>query len=148
MCCFGCLICMCFLYLYLHLFSAIEHVVRMKRRSRNTLIIITIMLIIIIIIIIIIIVRMDPLPSLHAISLAQMECEHCYQPYLLFVGCLTPKQRAQRRICSDKFTCCQNEVEAADQTVYFTQSQYANTNPSADLLTAGAWQGSHRSANF
>ena len=25
-CCFGCLICMCFVFLYLHLFSAIEHV--------------------------------------------------------------------------------------------------------------------------
>ena len=25
-CCFGCLICMCFIFLYLHLFSAIEHV--------------------------------------------------------------------------------------------------------------------------
>ena len=25
-CCFGCLICMCFVFLYLHIFSAIEHV--------------------------------------------------------------------------------------------------------------------------
>ena len=25
-CCFGCLICMCFVFLYLHLFGAIEHV--------------------------------------------------------------------------------------------------------------------------
>ena len=25
-CCFGCLICMCFVFLYLHLFSATEHV--------------------------------------------------------------------------------------------------------------------------
>ena len=25
-CCFGCLMCMCFVFLYLHMFSAIEHV--------------------------------------------------------------------------------------------------------------------------
>ena len=25
-CCFGCLLCMCFVFLYLHLFSAVEHV--------------------------------------------------------------------------------------------------------------------------
>ena len=25
-CCFGCLICMCFVFLYLHLFSTTEHV--------------------------------------------------------------------------------------------------------------------------
>ena len=25
-CCFGCLICVCFVFLYLHLFSATEHV--------------------------------------------------------------------------------------------------------------------------
>ena len=29
-CCFGCLICMCFVFLYLHLFSAIEHVSHAK----------------------------------------------------------------------------------------------------------------------
>ena len=30
MCCFECLICMCFLFLSLHLFSAVEHVSRGK----------------------------------------------------------------------------------------------------------------------
>ena len=25
-CCFGCLVCMCFVFLYLHMFSAVEHV--------------------------------------------------------------------------------------------------------------------------
>ena len=29
-CCFGCLICMCFVFLFLHLFSAIEHVLHGK----------------------------------------------------------------------------------------------------------------------
>ena len=29
-CCFECLICMCFVFLYLHLFSAIEHVLHGK----------------------------------------------------------------------------------------------------------------------
>ena len=43
------------------------------------------------------------------------------------------------------------EIEVADQSFYFTQSQYANTgqtSPSADPITPCAWQGSHWSANF
>ena len=72
----------------------------------------------------------------------------------LFVGCLTSQQQtsvAQGRICSDKFTCCRTEIEAADQTFYLTQSQCTDTgptSPSADPITPGAWQGSHWSANF
>ena len=72
----------------------------------------------------------------------------------LLVGCLTSQQQAsvsQGRICSDKFTCCHTEIEAADQTFYLTQSQYTDTgptSPSADPITPGAWQGSHWSANF
>ena len=72
----------------------------------------------------------------------------------LFVGCLTSKQQAsvsQGRICSDKFTCCHTEIEAADQSFYLTQSQYTDTGPttsSADPTTPGARQGSHWSANF
>ena len=67
----------------------------------------------------------------------------------LFVGCLTSQQQAcvsQGRICSDNFTCCHTEIEAADQTFYLTQSQYTDTgptSPSADPITPGAWQGSH-----
>ena len=70
------------------------------------------------------------------------------------VGCLASKQHAsvsQGQICTDNFTCCHTEREAADQTFYLTQSQYTNTvqtSPSADLITPGAWQGSHWSANF
>ena len=73
---------------------------------------------------------------------------------LLLVGCLTSQQQAsvsQGRICSDKFTCCHTEIEVADLTFYLTQSQYTDTgptNPSADPITPGAWQGSHWSANF
>ena len=73
---------------------------------------------------------------------------------LLFVGCLTSQQHAsvsQGRICSDNFTCCHTEIEAADPTFYLTQSQYTDTgptSPSADPITSGAWQGSHWSANF
>ena len=40
--------------------------------------------------------------------------------------------------------------KCADQTFYLTQSQYTDTgptSPSADLITPGAWQGSHWSAN-
>ena len=73
---------------------------------------------------------------------------------ILFVGCLTSQQHAsvsQGRICSNNFTCCHTEIEAADPTFYLTQSQYADTgptSPSTDPITPGAWQGSHWSANF
>ena len=72
----------------------------------------------------------------------------------LLVGCLTYQQQAsvsQGRICSDNFTCCNTEIEVADQAFYLAQSQYTDTrptSPSADPLTPGAWQGSHWSANF
>ena len=70
------------------------------------------------------------------------------------VGCLTSQQHAsvsQGRICSDNFTCCHTETEAADQTFCLTQSQYTDTgpiSPGADPVTPGTWQGSHWSANF
>ena len=70
------------------------------------------------------------------------------------VGCLTSQQHAsvsQGRICSDNFTCCHTEIEAADPTFHLTQSQYTDTgptSPSADPITPGAWQGSHWSADF
>ena len=70
----------------------------------------------------------------------------------LLVGCLTSQQHAsvsQGRICSDNFTCCHTETEAADPTFHLTQSQYTDTgptSPSADPITPGAWQGS--SDNF
>ena len=63
---------------------------------------------------------------------------------LWLVGCLTSQQHAsvsQGRICSDNFTCCHTEVEAADRTFYLTQSQYTDTrptSPSADPRTPGA----------
>ena len=69
------------------------------------------------------------------------------------LACLTSQQRAsasQGRICSDSFTCCDTEIEVANQTFHLTQSQYADTgptSPSADPITPGAWQGSHWSAN-
>ena len=71
----------------------------------------------------------------------------------LLVGCLTSQQHAsvsQGRICTDNFTCCHTEIEAADPTFHLTQSQYTDTgptSPSADPITPGAWQGSHWSAN-
>ena len=45
-CCFKCLVCMCFVFLYLHLFSAIEHISH-GRCSRNMLIVIIIIILII-----------------------------------------------------------------------------------------------------
>ena len=56
-----------------------------------------------------------------------------------------------RRVCSDRFTCCYTEIEAADPTFHLTQSQYTDSGPtslSADPVTPGAWQGSHWSADF
>ena len=73
---------------------------------------------------------------------------------MLFIGCLTSQQHAsvsQGWICSDNFTCCHTEIEAADQIVHLIQSQYTDTgltSPSTDPITPGAWQGSHWSANF
>ena len=73
---------------------------------------------------------------------------------VLFVGCLSSQQHAsvsQGRICTDNFTCCHTEIEAADQTFHLTQSQYTDTgptSPSADPIMPGTWQGSHWSANF
>ena len=70
------------------------------------------------------------------------------------VGCLTSLQHAsvsQGRICSDHFTFCHTEIEAADQTFYLTQSQYTDTgptSPSTDPIMPGACQGSHWSASF
>ena len=70
------------------------------------------------------------------------------------LACLTSQLQAsvsQGWICSDNFTCCHTEIEVADQSFYLTQSQYTDTgptSPSADLITPGAWQGSHWSANF
>ena len=70
------------------------------------------------------------------------------------VGCLTSQQHASvshGRICSDDCMCCHTEIEVADQTVYFTQSQYTDTgpaSPSTDPITPGARQGTHWSANF
>ena len=62
----------------------------------------------------------------------------------LFVGCLTSQQHASvshGRVCSDNFTCCHTERQAADQTFHLTQSQYSDTgpaSPSADPITPGA----------
>ena len=78
----------------------------------------------------------------------------CIMRPCLLVGCLRSQQQAsvsQGWICSDNFTCCLTEIEAADQTFYLTQSQYTDTrptSPSADPIMPGTWQGSHWSANF
>ena len=66
----------------------------------------------------------------------------------LLVDCLSSQQQAsasQGQICSDKFTCCHTEVEAADKTFYLTQSQYADTGLTCS--STDALQGSHLSAN-
>ena len=73
---------------------------------------------------------------------------------MLFVDCLTWQQHgsvSQERICSGSCTCCHSETAVADQTGYITQSQYTDTrstNPSADPMSPGTWQGSHWSTDF
>ena len=45
------------------------------------------------------------------------------KPVCLLVACLTSQQQAsvsQGRICSDNYTCCHTETEAADPTFYLT----------------------------
>ena len=70
------------------------------------------------------------------------------------VGWLTSQQHAsvsQGSICSDNFTCCYAEIQVADQTFHFTQSQYTDagpTSPSTDPITPGAWLGNRWSAKF
>ena len=54
------------------------------------------------------------------------------------LACLTSQQHAsvsQGRICTDNFTSCHTEIEAADQTFYLTQSQYTDTGPTSPALT-------------
>ena len=69
------------------------------------------------------------------------EEEDCF---VLFVGYSSSQQHAsvsQGRICTDNFTCCHTEIEAADQTFHLTQSQYTDTgptSPSADPIMPGA----------
>ena len=84
----------------------------------------------------------------------EMQGSGCPLGEVEFVGCLTSQQHAsvsRGRICLDSFTCCHTEIDVADPTLHLTQSQYTDTgptSPSADPITLGAWQGSHRSANF
>ena len=72
----------------------------------------------------------------------------------MFVSYLTSQHHAsisQGWFCSDKCKCCHTENKAAYQTCYLTQSQYTDprpTSPSADPVTADAWQGSHWSINY
>ena len=52
----------------------------------------------------------------------------------LGVRFLTSQQQASvslGRICSDKFTCCQTEIEVAEPTFHLTQSQYTDTGPTS-----------------
>ena len=61
-------------------------------------------------------------------------CQPKRQQNNMFVGCLTSQQHvseSQRWICSDKFTYCHTEIEAADHTFCLTQSQYTYTGPTS-----------------
>ena len=63
-------------------------------------------------------------------------CLTSHQHASVFQGriCLTSHQHAsvsQGRICSDNCACCHTQIEAADQTCYLTQSEYADTRPTS-----------------
>ena len=99
--------------------------------------------------------RIEPTMLHHTGQRAQHATNSLFWPRLCSLfGCLTFQQHAsvsQGRICSDNFRCCLTEIEVADQTFHFTQSQYTDTrptSPSTDPIAPGAWQGSHWSANF
>ena len=94
-----------------------------------------------------------------SMSAVMVHVSHAYKNMdmtrdVVVVGRLTSQQHAsvsQGWICSDKFTCCHTELEAADPTFHMTRAQYTDTGPtgrSVDPITPGAWQGSHWSANF
>ena len=94
-----------------------------------------------------------PLTAGHGPKGEELQLSSSDASVCLLVACLMSQQQAsvsQGRICTDNFTCCHAEVEAADQTFYLTQSQYTDTEPTSpntDPITPGAWQGSHWSAN-
>ena len=61
-------------------------------------------------------------------------CELVCHNVCLLVACLTSQQQAsvsQGQICTDNFTCCHTEIEAANQTFHLTQSQYTDTGPTS-----------------
>ena len=54
---------------------------------------------------------------------------------------LRPSNTHVGRICSDDYTCCHTETEAANQACYFPKSQYTDTgptSPSPDPIRPGA----------
>ena len=72
------------------------------------------------------------------------------------VGCLL-KRPSNMRVylrdgsCTDNFTCCHTEMEAADPIFHLTQSQYTYTgptSPSADPITPAPGRVATVSANF
>ena len=55
---------------------------------------------------------------------------------LFFVGCLTSQQHenvSQGQICTDNFTCCHTEIEAADPTFHLTHSTPKKSRRKRDL---------------
>ena len=97
-------------------------------------------------------IQMVTMPTAHNVIVRTLVVKGLHVCFtILFVGCLTSQQHAsvsQGRICSDNFTCCHTEIEAADPTFYLTQLQYTDTgptSPSADPISPSAWHGMTRS---
>ena len=76
-----------------------------------------------------------------------------YEGRLVSYSCLTPSppvrlSQGEGRICT--CTCRHTDMERADQTFSLTRPHHTDTgstSSSADPVTPGAWQSSHRSAN-
>ena len=69
---------------------------------------------------------------------AEVICNSLFVGWLLNVPATGYSVSQGRICCSDNFTCCDTELEVADQTFYLTQSQYTDTeptSPSADPMT-------------
>ena len=88
-------------------------------------------------------VCMCPSTSL-GLSESSLTLHHCKAKIVVcLVSCLTSQQHAgvsQGQVCSDNFTCYHTEVKVAEQ-------HQANQSEHSPLMP-GAWQDSHRSANF
>ena len=81
----------------------------------------------------------------------------CFERMLLFLWYFqqqTDMKISFQGVCSTVtilLSCCYTEIQAADQSLHLTQSQYTDTgstSPSTNPLTPGAWRGSHWSTNF
>ena len=103
----------------------------------TTMTVLVVLMIIVIIIFIVMIssVYFSPENFLGGTAPRRLEPEVLYYTDLF---CLTSQQHAsvsQGRICSDNFTCCHTEIEAADQTFHLTRHSILTPGQPVPALT-------------